>query len=419
MTGEIEVFVEIGGQAAPVGKLFSLRRRNLESATFLYYPSYLSRPDAYAIDPALPLTSGAIHTAARISLFGAFTDSCPDRWGRTLISRAEVLRAKAAGSAPRSFGEIDLLLRVRDDLRQGALRFRDESSPDFQSNDSTGVPVLADLSELLDIANRAEGDSAAYEDLARLVRAGSSLGGARPKAHVLTDDGRLAIAKFPSSGSDTWNVMAWEKVALDIARAAGIDVPDSLLLRVAGRSVLIINRFDRSGQNRFGYLSAMTMLEARDGDTRSYLDLAEVIEQSSPSATADLSQLWRRIALNVLISNTDDHLRNHGFLHTSGDSWRLSPAFDLNPNPQPGQKYLSTAIDRTDSRASINTLLSVRTEFRLTLEAAVTILSEVAYFVSTWRAVATRIGLGKQELESMKSAFEHDEFKEACRITSR
>jgi serine/threonine-protein kinase HipA len=163
----------------------------------------------------------------------------------------------------------------------------------------------------------------------------------------------------------------------------------------------------------------MTMLEVRDGDTRSYLDLAEVIEQSSPSATADLSQLWRRIALNVLISNTDDHLRNHGFLHTSGDSWRLSPAFDLNPNPQPGQKYLSTAIDRTDSRASITTLLSVRTKFRLTLDAAVTILSEVAYFVSTWRAVATGIGLGKQELESMKSAFEHDEFKEACRITSK
>ncbi|MHB1596539.1 MAG: type II toxin-antitoxin system HipA family toxin [Streptosporangiaceae bacterium] len=152
---------------------------------------------------------------------------------------------------------------------------------------------------------------------------------------------------------------AWEKVALDLARDAGISVPDSRLLRLGDRSVLIVDRFDRRGPARIGYVSAMTMLEARDGDQRSYLEIADVIEQRSQSATADLRQLWRRIAFSILISNTDDHLRNHGFLHKHSDSWELSPAFDLNPNPAPGPKELRTAIDFYDTYASIDTLMSV------------------------------------------------------------
>ncbi|HUZ55164.1 MAG TPA: HipA domain-containing protein [Streptosporangiaceae bacterium] len=309
--------------------------------------------------------------------------------------------------------EIDLLLGVRDDLRQGALRFRLGDQGPFLATEESGVPVLTDLPALLDIAARAERDTANYEDLRRLLRAGSSLGGARPKAHVLDAGGRVSIAKFPSVASDTWNVMAWEKVALDLARDAGVMVPDSQLIRAGDRHVLIVGRFDRLGTARVGYASAMTMLEAGDGDQRSYLEIAAVIEERSTAATEDLRQLWRRMAFSILISNTDDHLRNHGFLHQRGESWTLSPAFDLNPNPDPGPKNLSTAIDFTDTRASVDTLISVAPYFRLDPGDAVEVLAQVARAAARWRMVAKTHGLTQQDLDVMEPAFEHAESQRA------
>ena len=268
------------------------------------------------------------------------------------------------------------------------------------------MPALTDLPALLDLAARAEDDSASLDDLRRLVRVGSSLGGARPKAHVLDEGGRVAIAKFPSARSDTWNVMAWEKVALDLAERAGIDVPASRLLDLAGRHVLVVDRFDRTADHlRIGYASAMTMLEASDGDQRSYLEIADVVERVSLRATEELVQLWRRIAFSVLIANTDDHLRNHGFLHVRGDSWRLSPAFDLNPDPSPGQKYLNTAIDESDTTASVELALAVAPYFRLSPQAARDVLRDVAAAVSRWRQVAKQHGLADVEIEQMAPAF--------------
>ena len=170
--------------------------------------------------------------------------------------------------------------------------------------------------------------------------------------------------------------MAWEKVSLDLARDAGVTVPDSQLIRIGDQHVLIVDRFDRRGTARIGYASAMTMLEARDGDQRSYLEIAAVIEERSAAATADLHQLWRRMAFSIMISNTDDHLRNHGFLHENGESWSLSPAFDLNPNPDPGPKDLSTAIDFDDTRASVETLLAVADYFRLDASEALNVLAK-------------------------------------------
>ena len=313
--------------------------------------------------------------------------------------------------------EVDLLLGVRDDLRQGALRFRVDGQHCFLATEDTGVPVLTDLPALLDIAARAESDEAGYSELRRLLRAGSSLGGARPKAHVMSPAGQVAIAKFPSASSDTWNVMAWEKVALDLARAAGVAVESSQLIRIADRQVLIVDRFDRRGLGRIGYASAMTMLEAGPGDQRSYLEIAEVIEERSPAATSELRQLWRRIAFSILISNTDDHLRNHGFLHDRGESWTLSPAFDLNPNPAAGPKYLSTAIDFADTRASVDTLMSVAGYFRLNADDATTVLAEVARPVAAWRDVAKSHGLTNRDVELMKLAFEHPEAERARDLT--
>lgn len=415
---DVTVYVAVGERNLLAGRMYSDRRRGVEAASFSYDDRYLADPDAYALDPLLPLVTGTLPTAAGRGVFGSFADSLPDRWGRTLIQRAERLRAKIAGTAPRSTGEVDLLLGVRDDLRQGALRFRHNEHGPFLATEESGVPILTDLPTLLDIAARVERDTADYDDLERLMRAGSSLGGARPKAHVLDAAGRVAIAKFPSPSSDTWNVMAWEKVALDLARDAGVKVTDSRLLRIGDRHVLIVDRFDRRDRIRIGYASAMTMLEAGSGDQRSYLEIAEVIEARSTSATAELHELWRRIALSILISNTDDHLRNHGFLHERAESWALSPAFDLNPNPNPGPKYLSTAIDFTDTRASVDTLMRVADYFRLSTEDALSGLADVTRAVARWRTVATSHGLRRPDLDTMEPAFEHAEGERARALTS-
>jgi serine/threonine-protein kinase HipA len=244
-----------------------------------------------------------------------------------------------------------------------------------------------------------------------LLRGGSSLGGARPKAHVIDARGAAAIAKFPSPAGDEWDVVRWELVALRLAREAGLDVPSADLHVVDGKPVLIVDRFDRVGEGRIGYVSAMTMLEATDGERGSYLEIADAIERHSPSAARDLRELWRRIAFSILISNTDDHLRNHGFLRTSSAGWALAPAFDLNPKPVPGTRYLSTAIDFDDTTASIETLLAVADAFRLDEEAARRIFGEVARATAGWRKAAADTGLPEAEVARMALAFEHDQAK--------
>lgn len=401
---EVQVWVRHQGQDVHAGTLYTHRRRGAESATFTYAGQYLARRDAYALEPGLPLHSGSHHTPTNQKLFGVFSDCAPDRWGRTLVKRRETALARAGDRAARPLAEVDYLLGVRDDLRQGALRFRVAEGP-FLAED-TGVPGLTDLPALLDLADRAEAGKADLADLQRLIRVGSSLGGARPKAHVRDANGRIAIAKFPSADHDTWNVMAWEKVALDLAERAGIRVPASRLLDLAGRSVLIVDRFDRTSQDeRIGYVSAMTMLEAADGDQRSYLEIAEVIETTSSRTTQDLHELWRRIVFSVLISNTDDHLRNHGFLHERAEVWRLSPAFDLNPNPEPGPKFLSTAIDEGDDTASLSAALAVAELFRLPAQQAQAVLNEVAAAVCGWRPVASTYALTPSAMDAMEPAF--------------
>jgi serine/threonine-protein kinase HipA len=413
---EVEVVVQIGGDDVLAGRLWSHRRRGAESATFSYAEEYLAREDAYELDPGLSLSAGQQQTRAGQAMFGALSDCAPDRWGRRLIARAEHRRASREGVAERSFGEIDYLLGVRDDLRQGALRLRDPATSVYLADEAGGVPPLVALPKLLSAAERLERDEASDDELRLLLRDGSSLGGARPKAHVLDAEGRVSIAKFPSGASDDWDVMRWEAVALRLARAAGIRVEDWTLHVVAEKAVLIVERFDRAGALRIGYASAMTMLEATDGDRASYLDIADVIERRSSEAREDLRQLWRRIAFSVLISNTDDHLRNHGFLRTSNAGWVLSPAFDLNPDPRPGPKHLSTAIDFGDTTASVDTLMTVASYFRLGDEDARGVLREVSEATSQWRVIATETGLDRAAIEQMAPAFEHDRADRARQV---
>jgi serine/threonine-protein kinase HipA len=402
----VDVVVQLEGEAVPAGRLWSHRRRGVESATFAYDDEYLARPGAYALDPALPLAGGQHQAPGRRPLFGAFSDSAPDRWGRRLIARADRQRAHREHDAERSFGEIDYLLGVRDDARQGALRFRRPGQTTYLADEDGGVPLLIDLPELVARAERVDRDEEATEDdVQTLLRAGSSLGGARPKAHVLRRDGRLAIAKFPSPSSDDWDVIAWEAVALQLAHDAGVVVPRWSVHDIAGRAVLIVDRFDRDGQHRIGYVSAMTMLELGDGDRGSYLDIASTIEEQGSHPERDLEQLWRRMVFSVLISNTDDHLRNHAFLRDDTSGWSLSPAFDLNPNPRPGATELSTAIDWDDATASVDLLMDVAPYFRIGRDRALEVLAEVRRAIGRWRDVARGAGLPRTEIDAMAPAF--------------
>jgi len=409
----VDVFVQIAGQDVLAGQLWSHRRRGSESATFRYSSEYLVRADAYQLDPALGLFEGAQQTAQGQKLFGAFADCAPDRWGRRLVERAERHRAEADADAQRSFGEMDYLLRVRDDLRQGALRFRYPDSEEFLAPEDIAIPPFLELGKLLGAADRLERDAESAEELALLLRGGSSLGGARPKAHVLDPDGRISIAKFPSQQNDAWDVMLWEAVALQLAGMAGINVAAGKLYEIDHKHVVIIERFDRVHGQRIGYVSAMTMLQASDGDSGSYLEIADVIAQFSPQAEHDLHELWRRIVFSILVSNFDDHLRNHGFLRLSSAGWSLSPAFDLNPDPRPGPRQLHTAIDFDRVDARIEIAMSVANEFRLSELAAVQIVGEVSGATRQWREVARKLGATSSDLNEMAPAFEHEAAAEA------
>lgn len=412
MATPIDIYVQIGSQELLAGRLWSHRRRGAESMTFVYDDAYLAAPDAYPLDPVqLRMSSGQQQTPVGREIFGALSDCAPDSWGRRLIQRQETKLAKTEGRTRRSFGEVDYLLGVRDDLRQGAVRFYEQDTQTFLATEATGIPALTSLPALLTAAEKMERGDETAEDLRLLTHAGSSLGGARPKAHVIGGRDQLAIAKFPSPKDAELDVIPWERVALELAQRAGINVPRHEIHRIGEKWVLVVDRFDRAGDRRIGYISALTMLGAQDGERGSYLDIADVISGQSLHASQDLAELWRRIAFGVLISNSDDHLRNHGFLRTSTAGWALSPAFDLNPDPS-GAGELSTAIDFDDYTASIDLLFSVNDFFGLDRSRALVILSEVYSAIAQWRDTAYAMGLDK-EIGRMKPAFEHRAAEEA------
>lgn len=411
MISSVQVVVRHDGTDHVAGMMYpAYRRGTLVGSSFAYDSRYLSAPVAYALDPALPLTSATRHTPVGWKLFGALSDCAPDRWGRRLMQRAERARAGEEQQTPRTLSDLDFLLGVRDDLRQGALRFRLDEGAAFLADETTGVPVLTELGELLELASRQAGEPLVGEELRRLVRGGSSLGGARPKAHVRLADGAVGIAKFPAESSDTWNVMAWEAVALDLARSAGIDVPEFNLVDINRRHVLVLRRFDRTLTSRseppvrVGYVSAMTMLERRDGEVGDFLDLVEVVEERSVRVTADIHQLWRRAIFSALIANTDNHLRNHGFLHDRGHKWQLAPAFDLNPNPD--AIALSVGVGG-EAMAPIEPAVDHCEFFRLGRDEALEGLGAIYEVVSSWRTVAQKYGLSVTDCELMAPAFEH------------
>ncbi len=330
MIPAVEVVTSIQGIECHVGTAYFHARHNELSTSFSYAPAYLANSDAFAIDPSLPLCAAQWHTDG---LPGCFQDSSPDRWGRMLILKKKRAEAIAAAEAMHTISEVDYLLGVSDATRQGALRFRHSGSSEFESP-GTRVPPLRQLPSLMHASRSAETDNAGIEYVKQLLDAGSSsLGGARPKASI-TDDGKLYIAKF-SHRHDEWDVIAWEKTALDIARACGICTPASQLHHIGDESVLLVERFDRAdGQldgTRIPYLSALSLLGAKDGSVNDYADLCEHMNSFVHQPHVCLRELFCRVVFSVLINNTDDHMRNTGFLHSS-HGWRIAPIFDVNPN---------------------------------------------------------------------------------------
>ncbi|MBI3684422.1 MAG: HipA domain-containing protein [Acidobacteria bacterium] len=328
------------------------------------------------------------------------------------MRRAERRRAETAGETPRTLREIDYLVMVNDEARQGALRFAEREGGSFLAGHGpTKIPPLTELPRLLSAAENVLSDSDTDEDLRLLLAPGSSLGGARPKTCVRDRDGQLAIAKFPNQRDDI-NTVLWEAVALTLAEKAGIRVSAWRLETVAGKPVLLLRRFDRTDGIRLPFLSAMSMLEARGAETRSYMEFVDILRQHGAEPKPDMHALWRRIVFNILISNTDDHLRNHGFLYAGPAGWRLAPAYDLNPVPVDIKpRVLSTAIDLDDGTASLKLALSVADYFELGQEEAHRIAAEVWQGVSMRRKEAAALGLTTPEIDRMASAFEHDDLR--------
>lgn len=402
MSESIEVHLELGGETHSVGLCRFVAKRQSRTTVFEYTDSWLVHADALAIDPAnLPLIAGPFpRTSATSALPGALRDTAPDRWGRMLIKRA--FRKQGV---ERTLSEIDYLLALDDRTRIGALRYRHPEATTFD-HDLGGyrVPPLVQLPALLNAVDAVHGNNDTADDLKLLLNEGSPLGGARPKSVIQEPDGSLAIAKFPKP-DDTRSIPHGEVLAMTLAARAGLAVADSRIETAAGRPVSVIKRFDRTGECRVHFISAMTMLGAEDGDEATYTDIAEVIRMYSSQPIADLHELWRRVVFNVLISNLDDHLRNHGFVYVEG-GWRLSPAYDLNPVPvEDKQRELSTWISEEGPDASLDIALGAAKYFAVEDTAAKSIVADVSAVVAGWRHQARRLGMSASDIAAYASAF--------------
>ncbi len=379
--------------------------------SFAYDKAFLGSAYRLQIDPMLTLHSGELYNDEADKNFRAFLDSSPDRWGRILMQRRAAIEARKGIRATSRLNELDYLLGVHDSYRMGGIRFKRTGSDAFlDDNSEFAAPPMASLRELEYAAMQIEKDDNIDSDeyyrwLKMLISPGSSLGGARPKACVTDEQAHLWIAKFPNL-NDTFDVGAWEMVCYELALAAGIDMfPSEIRQFSSGHHTFLTKRFDREGHQRLHFSSAMTQLQYYDGEQSqgaSYLEIAEFLSTQGAQTEADLAQLWRRIVFNIAVSNTDDHLRNHGFLLTK-NGWKLSPAYDLNPIV--GKHGLHLNITDGDNALDYQLAFDVKDFFRLSQTQATQIYDEVLFAVKPWQALATRLGISRAEQAIKQSAF--------------
>jgi serine/threonine-protein kinase HipA len=397
-----------------IGFLTAQRVRGKEIFSFEYAETWINRQNPILfLDPHLGFYKGKQYLPEEKNNFGIFLDSSPDRWGRLLMRRREAWHAKEEGRDERTLFETDYLLGVFDGHRMGGVRFKlGEDEPFMNDQKKMATPPYTSIRELEYASLQLERDDAindpAYAQwLSVLIDPGASLGGARPKASVINEEGHLWIAKFPSS-RDEKNVGAWEMVLHELAKACSIHVPEARLQKFSGKNhTFLSKRFDRTNdQRRIHFASAMTLLGLQDGADHAegvgYLDLVGFIMQHCPAAKEDLEQLWRRMLFNVLVSNTDDHLRNHGFILTD-KGWRLSPAYDMNPNEM--GNGLTLNISENSNELDIYLALETAHFYQLKTEQAESILKEMHQEISNWRAVAKKLGISNSEIEQTKRAF--------------
>ncbi len=409
MSTEIFVFADWQEFEAPalVGTLRSAVTKNKEHFSFSYDDEWLRRPNAREIDPDLQLFSGEQHSADANN-FRVFLDSCPDRWGRLLMKRREAIVARREERRSRVLHEVDYLLGVHDRYRQGALRFKRSLDGEFLDNDERlAAPPISSLRELEQAAQQVEAadvdDPEYLKWLYMLMSPGSSLGGARPKASVVDDADLLWIAKFPSQHDDH-DIAAWEFLAYQLALNAGIVMAPCRLEKLnSHHHTFLTQRFDRTETSRLHFTSALTQLGYYDGDyDASYLELAQFLTEHGSNTKQDLAQLWRRIVFNIAVSNTDDHLRNHGFIYQKG-GWTLSPAYDINPVTPSNGLHLNITDD--DNSLNYDLAMAVIDFFQLKKSEAEKIRNEVLASVSQWEAVAKSIGISRNEQQLMSPAF--------------
>jgi serine/threonine-protein kinase HipA len=420
--------VLLGDEPRLVGVLRYNAEGARESAAFEYDASWLTAPDRFSIDPALPLVAGAqFHRKARDgSIFNAaIADTEPDGWSRRVILRDHAKRMQEARRAgvevdSRPLNRLDFLLEVDDASRVGALRFQDEEGI-FRRDSEPGrrtAPPLIELAHLAAATRSVETNSETAADLAYLRGRGTSLGGMRPKCTVIDEKGRLSIGKFPSV-TDERAVTKGEVLAMRLASAAGIHAAEARLVDSDGVAVALIKRFDRpDGGGRLLYASAATMLGAEPNEPgeHDYTEIVDALRVHGAAAQTDIEELWRRIAFSILITNVDDHLLNHGFLHADHGHWRLAPAFDLNPFPDRVRELKTWISPTTGPEATIDALLSVAPYFKVSRFRAKEVVAHVERAVARWRDEGRSLGMTETELEPFAAAFEHSERDAARKV---
>ncbi len=413
--------VHLGEEGRIVGTLNYDRSGAREHSVFTYDDAWRAAPDRFALETNLPLVAGPqFHRKApEGSVFHpALADTEPDGWGRRVILRDHAKRRQSARRAGKGFAApqlnaIDFLLAADDASRVGALRFRDEDGV-FQRAAEAGrrtAPPLLELRHLMAASRAVETETETAADLAYLRGRGTSLGGLRPKCTVRDDDGMLAIGKFPSV-RDERAVTKGEVLAMTLARAAGIAAAEVRLVESDGAPVALVRRFDRTLEGRrLMYVSAATLLGVEPGDAQEhpYTEIVDALRVHGAAVQADSEELWRRIAYSILVTNIDDHLHNHGFLHAERGLWRLAPAFDINPFPDRARELKTWVSADTGPEATIDALMSVRAYFRISAGRAKEILREVERAVAGWRKAGQALGMTHRDLEDFADAFEHPE----------
>lgn len=410
---DIWVYAHWVGMKAPecIGLLSAHQAKGRKAFSFEYNTEWLKSKKQFILDPDINWFSGTQFPNNKDN-FGIFTDTMPDTWGRTLLKKRAALTAKSQGKPPPTLYDIDFLLGVFDESRMGALRFKlYQDGPFLDNNSQTPTPHwinIKDLQHASAIIESNDDKKDLKKWMALIIAPGSSLGGARPKANILDANNHPWIAKFPSKNDDI-DKGAWEFLVYKLALEAGVEMAESKIQRISGDyHTFFTKRFDRHNGERIHFSSAMTMTgnneETIKDNPPSYLDLADFIQTYGINIKHNLHQLWRRIVFNIAVSNTDDHLRNHGFL-LHNNAWILSPAYDINPSVE--KESLALNIDLNESSLNFELAKSVGQYFQLNNEEMNSIISEVKKSVSGWKKLAKSIGISRSEQELMFNAFRY------------